>query len=50
MWQKNVGAFPVLFRVITLSRAHDLNKKYFINMKCDYVKAPHHELHGEYPI
>ena len=19
-------------------------------MKCDYVKAPHHELHGEYPI
>ena len=40
MWQKNVGAFPVLFRVITLSRAHDLNKKYFINMECDCLSTP----------
>ena len=37
IWQKNVGAFTGLFRVITLSRAHDLDKKYVINMK--YFKS-----------
>lgn len=32
-WHKNVGGFPDLLRVKTLTRVHNINKNYVINME-----------------